>query len=155
MALRRSARRAGRLRFTASAVAVDQLDDLNAFVVVLAENRDGSGRRLEVQRALVFDEADVATGMDTYCLCLESGATHYGGVTSWRIHGRALELSLDRRAASALGVGSPLRVALEGTVQSMVKLAGGLKRVLDADAPKLKPTAATKTRRKRLSRTQR
>ncbi|WP_394840380.1 Imm10 family immunity protein [Pendulispora rubella] len=49
---------------------------------MLAECTVGSGARLEIQRALTFDDQDKALDMDTYSLCTEDGKTHYGGVPS-------------------------------------------------------------------------
>jgi hypothetical protein len=91
-------------RFKAKAVAPVELPDLNTFAVVLAEEPDGSGARLEIQKSLSFDEQDRRLGLDTYCLCTEEGATYYGGVTSWTLTQDSLEVRLDAQAAKALGV---------------------------------------------------
>jgi hypothetical protein len=91
-------------RFKAKEVAAVELSDLNTFAVVLAEGPDGNGSRLEIQRALSFDGQDRQLGLDTYCLCTEDGATHYGGVTSWTLNQSVLEVRLDTKAATALGV---------------------------------------------------
>jgi hypothetical protein len=91
-------------RFRAKVVAAAELPDLNTFAVVLAEDGDGSGLRLEIQKALSFDEQDRRLGLDTYCLCTEAGATYYGGVTSWTLTEGSLELRLDEKAAEVLGV---------------------------------------------------
>jgi hypothetical protein len=73
-------------------------------VVVLAENPDGSGARLELQKALSLDEQDRKLGMDTYCLCTDEGATFYGGIKSWKLMPDLLEINLNMQAAEALGV---------------------------------------------------
>lgn len=89
--------------FNATAVAAVELAEHRVFTVVLAENSDGGGERLEIQKALSFDEQDRRLGMDTYCLCTAKG-TAYGGVTSWALAGDSLEIRLDAKAESALGV---------------------------------------------------
>jgi hypothetical protein len=91
------------LKFRAMAVSTMELPDLNSFVVVLAEGRDGRGRRLEIQRALAFDQQDRSLGQDTYCLCTEEGAAHYGGIIDWTLTGGELRVALDdeRRQTSA------------------------------------------------------
>jgi hypothetical protein len=100
--------------FTVRAASAMELLDLGAFVVVLAEHPDGSGLRLEIQRALEFDEQDRALGMDTYCLCTDSGATHYGGIVRHELSSPWLTIVLDVSAAEALGTrGYRLRLAVD------------------------------------------
>jgi immunity protein 10 of polymorphic toxin system len=91
-------------RFIANAVAAVELSDINTVAVVLAQEPDGSGVRLEIQRSLSFNEQDRRCGQDTYCLCTEHGATWYGGVRSWTLGPNSLEIMLEPRAAEALGV---------------------------------------------------
>jgi Immunity protein 10 len=117
-------------KFTATAVASTEIPDLDAFVVVLAENMDGSGLRLELQRGLSFDEQDKRLGQDTYCLCTEQGATHYGGVKSWRLKDDELEIDLDDKAAADLGVAGGFVVELKVDKATMARLEEGLNRVL-------------------------
>jgi hypothetical protein len=114
-------------RFNATNVSAKELRDANTFAIVLAEGPDGSGRRLELQKALSFDDQDRANGQDTYCLCTEEGATHYGGVTSWSIGTTSLKVSLDDAAATALGVEGFL-VDFPGP--SLSNLRAGLERLL-------------------------
>jgi hypothetical protein len=98
--------------FVATAYAAEEFEDLNAFVVVLAERSDGAGARLEIQRALGYDSQDQTLGMDTYCLCNHLGMTHYGGVLSWRIRDGLLYLSLDQAAAAALVAKTEMSIEL-------------------------------------------
>ena len=91
-------------RFKAKAVAATELADLNTLAVVFAANADGSGKRLELQRALSFDESDHELGQDTYCLRTEWGGTHYGGVSSWTLEDDELTISLEEKAARDLRV---------------------------------------------------
>jgi len=120
--------------FIAGAVGIEELPDVNSFVVVLAEQADGSGARLELQRALSFNEQDRKLGMDTYCLCVTSGATHYGGVTSWSVRERRLELALTDDAAATLGTGPSIVVRLPIDV-SLDTLRVALDRILTAQFP--------------------
>ncbi|NBD10443.1 MULTISPECIES: Imm10 family immunity protein [Corallococcus] len=101
-------------RFHADAVSADEMQDINTYAVVLAERHDGTGMRLEIQKALSFDEQDRANGMDTYCLCTESGACHYGGVTKWRVGENSIEVQLDEQASNALGVDGGFHVEVSG-----------------------------------------
>ena len=93
------------LAFEAAAVAARRDDALGIDSIVLAENEDGSGRSLEIQRPpLRPDEQDAALGHDSDCLVRDGAATHYGGVTAWRLDERSLTLDLDAAAAAAFGV---------------------------------------------------
>ena len=89
--------------FPARAVAFTRDEELEAEVLVLAECSDGSGHRLELQRALIVTDEDRRLGLDTYALVNETGATHYGGIKAWSIDGE-LRLDLSGEAADALGV---------------------------------------------------
>ena len=118
-----------RQSFTARVLSANVFKDLNAFVVCLAERQDGSGRRLELQRALSFDEQDRQCGMDTYCLSTESGASHYGGVRSWRLTQGVLTIELEIEAAEALGMSS-FEVKIQATQYDVEQLVAGLRLVL-------------------------
>ena len=85
------------LQFTARAVTAEEIEGA-VFIVALAEGEDGDGVHLLLQRANTFDDDDRRSGMDTYCLSTEDGATHYGGVASWTISQNRLELRLTDRA---------------------------------------------------------
>ena len=115
--------------FVAMAASADTFEDLNAFVVCLAEDQDGLGRRLELQLALSFDEQDRRNGMDTYCLSNESGASHYGGVQTWALTNGVLTLDLVPAASNALGV-SGYQVELRVPQPEILKISEGLRRVL-------------------------
>ena len=112
--------------FVATAGAVETLDD--TFLVVLAETEDGD-TRIEFQRGLTFDAQDRALGMDTYCLCTETGS-HYSGVQSWRVSEGCLHLSLDAAAAKALRLGSEVSVALQLPQKTVDQVTAGIARVL-------------------------
>ncbi|MFZ5896846.1 MAG: Imm10 family immunity protein [Myxococcota bacterium] len=115
--------------FTARAVAAEEFPQLNSFCVVLAETIYGGGSRLEIQRALSFNAADVERGMNTYCLCTDSGATYYGGVTGWQLDGNQLSLSLTTEAANTLGTGQNILIDVETSRDSLAALDAGLRRV--------------------------
>ena len=118
------------MSFIATMGTAEQLDDLNTYAVILSEQCDGTGNRLEIQKALTFDESDRETGMDTYCLCTQTGATHYGGITSWQMKGNNLELLLNVEAASALGLDTTLSIELRLATNSIEKVLAGLHRLL-------------------------
>jgi Immunity protein 10 len=90
--------------FVARAAAAWRDDDLGFDAFAAAENEDGSGARLDLQRGFEFDDQDRRLGLDTYCLVTEDGAVHYGGVRDWSLHGNSLEITLTRKAAQVLGV---------------------------------------------------
>lgn len=119
-------------RFRASAVAFETMADLNCFVIVLAEHADGTGERLELQRAITFDEQDRALGQDTYCLTTSDGATRYGGVRSHDLADGRLQIQLDDDAAATLGVDGFV-IQLNPSVNT-TSLHEAIRRVLGADA---------------------
>jgi len=115
-------------RFRANVAAATELADMNVLAVIVAENEDGSGACLEVQRALSFDEQDRVLGQDTYCIRTETGATHYGGVTSWAVTANVLEVRLDAEAAAELGVQEGFLIAIKPDHVQMLQ--EGLTRVV-------------------------
>lgn len=88
----------------------------------------GGGLRLEMQRSLSSDEQDRRLGLDTYCLCTEDGATHYGGVTSWSLTPGSLEIRIDAEAEEAFAVGGGFVVDFSPENTGVLQV--GLKRVL-------------------------
>jgi Immunity protein 10 len=90
--------------FEANAIAVSEQPELNTFAVLLAEQPDGGGLRLELQLALSFDDQDKQLGQDTYCVGTEDGRTHYGGVAGWSITNGLLTVCFDTAGAAALEV---------------------------------------------------
>ena len=114
-------------RFRANAVAAVEIPEHATFTVILAEDPDGDGERLEFQKAFSFDEQDRRLGMDTYCLCTVEG-TAYGGVTSWTLTPDSLEVRLDARTAEVLGVEGGFRVGFPPAY--LQTLREGLERVL-------------------------
>jgi hypothetical protein len=117
--------------FTARALVATDLPDLNVFSVVLAENRDGGGRRLEIQRSTSFSEQDKKLGQDTYCISTDAGASHYGGISSWRLVENRLEIQLDAQAAMVLGVSGGFAVRFEASEEERGSLREGLLKVLN------------------------
>jgi len=117
-------------RFTAQAIAVQEIPQFGVFAVIMAENADGTGDRLEIQRALSPDETDRLLGLDTYCLHAPNG-THYGGVENWELTADSLTLTLSAEAAAALGTGTECVVTVDPKHQPTLQ--EGLARVF-ADA---------------------
>jgi hypothetical protein len=114
--------------FTATAGAAERMDDINTYAVVVA---DDGGMRIEFQRAIEeFDEQDRALGMDTYCLCTHTGATHYGGVTGWSVKDGVLRVELDADAALELEVDRALAIELCMSTEEIEAVTAGIERVL-------------------------
>jgi Immunity protein 10 len=97
--------------FNAAAVGAEEMTDNNCYVLVLAEQSDGTGQRLEFQMARSYEQ-DKTFGMDTYCLCTETGACHYGGVTSWTLieDQAVLIVTLNKAASKVLDVVGGFRI---------------------------------------------
>ena len=117
----------------ARAAAAIQLDELNTFAVVMAEETDGSGNRIELQRALEFDEQDHSLGMDTYCTCLADGACQYGGIRKCVLNGNDLLLEFASETASTLGVHEQLVVQLDVDSPSLDQVRAGILRIFEGD----------------------
>ncbi len=116
--------------FVATAGSAQEFEDLETFIVVLAETPDQDGARLEIQRRLAPDAQDEALGQDTYCLCTQTGANCYGGVLSWRIEDGWLRIVLDESAASDLGVDCDVAIELRLTPRAVDEVAAGIERAL-------------------------
>lgn len=116
--------------FKATAVAVEVLPDLDAEVAIFAERADGNGRRLELQRSFSRDPQDAKRGLDTYCLVTDEGATHYGGVESWRLSINELRLRLDAKASETLGIHREVDIPTSLTPQQTSSLEASLRSIL-------------------------
>jgi len=90
----------------ANAVGVDDSDD--CLTLGFAEESDGSGPALVLQRAREFAEKDVKAGTATYCLTTDTQTTTYGGIESWQLAEGWLKLKLSTKAAEDLGCDSDL-----------------------------------------------
>ncbi|MBV9789138.1 MAG: hypothetical protein JOZ51_13230 [Chloroflexi bacterium] len=88
--------------FTARATAVEELTDLETFVVALYDDPESPEYWIEIQKPLEVDDQDRELGMDTYCLSLADGRTHYGGITAIQIQGDRLSIEIDAQAARVL-----------------------------------------------------
>lgn len=119
--------------FTARAVAAQTVDDLDAFVLVLAEEPDGGGVRLEIQRSLSIDAQDRRLGMDTYCLVTDDGACCYGGVVVIDLRTDQLRIELAEHAAATLGVERGFLIGFPGAEHERVRAAVTI--LLDARPP--------------------
>ena len=77
------------------------------------------------------DERERDDGMDTYCLVVDPGqATHYGGIIECELTGTELRLVLTQDAATALGMPTHTRFALDLAPHQREMLGRGLQRVL-------------------------
>lgn len=88
-------------------------EDLNIEYLVLAQGPEGEGARLEISRAIAYDDQDRALGQDTYSLSDETGATNYGGVDRWRFNDSTLVITLEPKAAEVMGVDSGYELSLD------------------------------------------
>jgi len=113
------------------AATATELEDLNTFAVVLTEERDGSGARLELQRALEFEEQDHALGMGTYCTCLTNGECHYGGIRKCTLKAPQLLLEFSEKAASTLGIDEQLALELDIDSSSLDQIRKGIPRIFE------------------------
>jgi hypothetical protein len=115
------------------AAAATQLDELNTFAVVMAEETDGSGKRIELQRALEFDEQDRSLGQDTYCTYLDDGACEYGGIRKCVLDHNELLLEFSSETALTLGLDEKVVVQLDVDPKSLDEVRTGILRIFDSD----------------------
>ncbi len=118
------------IEFRARAVAALRDEELNIEMIVLAEAKDGSGRRLEIQRPIVVSNDDREIGHDTYCLVSESGAAYYGGVTDWSLADSELEVRVSDEAGEVLGAQNGYRIRIEAEAVNFDALAVRLEALL-------------------------
>ncbi len=122
--------------FEARACAVQELDDLNTFLIAFADQADAPLHTLELQRSLEVDEQDIALGMDTYCVVTETGAAYYGGIISCIVSEDEVALDFSAAATAVLGhEGYRIRLALPSAEYTALRL--GLARLFadDRQAP--------------------
>jgi hypothetical protein len=100
-------------------IGYTQDPDFNFEALVILD--EPGGDTLEIQRALVFDEQDAATGMDTYCLVRAAGATHYGGVESWVVEDGKLALNLTEEAANMLQLPTEVEISVRASDQATLR----------------------------------
>lgn len=117
------------VRFVARALAVEDLPDLNTFLIALADDAEEPTHTLELQKMLEDDGDD---DYGSYCLVVDAGATHYGGITACRLSGCTLVLSLDKAASGALGTDCFV-VELDLDEGERAALRGGLARLFQDD----------------------
>jgi hypothetical protein len=110
-----------------------QLDDLNTFAVIMAEEPDGSGNRLELQRALEFDDQDLALGQDTYCTYLHDGACEYGGIRKCVLNLNELLLEFSPETALTLGLDQQVVFWLDVDLASLDEVREGIVRIFQGD----------------------
>lgn len=116
--------------FEARALSAAEHPEINTFALVMAEQPDGSGRRLEIQKALSFDEQDRQSGQDTYCVCTETGAAHYGGIRGWQLEQTRLTIAFDHAAELVFGTAE---VSISFSEEHRDTLEAGLARLFEED----------------------
>lgn len=124
---------------TIRAYSASTLEDVDTFVVGLYDDPATPVQGLELQRALAFDDQDVALGMDTYCVVSSDGPTHYGGVASCVLQGGQLHLRFQPEAARVFGVAGYV-CQLDLPPDAIAALTAGLQDVFTGarDAPDLR-----------------
>ena len=69
--------------------------------------------------------------MDTYCICVSSGATHYGGIEYWHSDEGGLDLKLTTDAAEELGIDKAIRIEHSLSAAQREEILTGLRRILN------------------------
>jgi hypothetical protein len=118
--------------FEAHVCSVGEVEDINTFLIVLADQADSPRHYLELQRSLEHDEQDAALGMDTYCVVTDTGATHYGGIVSCVLTDDSLVLAFSEEAENALGL-KGYRIILALSASDRALLRSGLIKLFDQD----------------------
>lgn len=115
------------------------MPEVNTFVVILADDPESPDEWIELQRGLEYDDQDRPEGLDTHCIVVGGGATHYGGVVSCAIREQGLEVELTPEAADTLDVPPHFRLELLVSEVDVAALRQGLKRMFEGDRvrPKL------------------
>lgn len=120
-------------------VAVEELADVDTFIVGLAETEVGDGPSLLLSIVLLpSDEQDHALGLDTYCVSTGGGATVYGGLTRCVLQDDALTLGFTPVAAKTLGLPLQMRLPLHVKHETIARLRDGLRRIFSP--PSRSPT---------------
>jgi hypothetical protein len=102
-----------------------------AFILVLANTEDGmSGTWVELQIGTEEPgEQEKELGMDTYCIYLSWGGTHYGGVTKYEVNDDALTLHFDAVAQRELRARGGVRFELQVDAKSKTVLRRAVRKI--------------------------
>lgn len=121
--------------------AAHMLDrELKMDVLVLAEHAGGfDGRRLEVQRAIDYDEEDHRLGLDSPCIVTESGATAYGAIASWRLEGHTLHVTLTPPGSDTLNVDDGYELELDRKRVDVEEVRSALRSIVGPSAAERDP----------------
>lgn len=117
------------VRFSANTVVVDDSDD--EFILVgFADEENGRYREaLHFQRSYVFDEQDVALGMDSvYAERNDQSQSGYGGVERVELHPNRVRILIGSHVAEHMG-DSEFEIALSVSSAEFEQLREGLRRV--------------------------
>ncbi|MFB9991460.1 Imm10 family immunity protein [Deinococcus oregonensis] len=122
--------------FIARGVAVGEFEEFETYLVALRDDPQDPQDEFQIQHSLFQDEQDEELGMDTYCIVLSGGTTHYGGITSCILRHHVLEIELNDQARAMLEI-ERIRVELQLDAARLAVLRDGLNHVLkdDRDEP--------------------
>jgi hypothetical protein len=120
------------IRFTATAVGVDEDDELECLTAGVAEDEDGEGMVLLFMCGLTEpDEDDVELGEDTHCLVTADQSTAYGAVERVALRDKVLHVTLSPSGLEELGLDEPeIEAVLDVEDEVVDQLRVGLRRVL-------------------------
>lgn len=99
----------------ARAVAFHHDEDSGADILVLAEEPEGEGWTLEIQRARHFDHRDRTLGQDDHCVVLDAARVRYGALERAEVRDGRLRLRFTPEAAEDLGVDRDCELLLPGS----------------------------------------
>lgn len=120
-------------QLTIQAISVGELTDIETFMVALYDNILMPRDWIEIQKSLSFDSQDVEQGMNTYCVVISSGATHYGGIRSCVLREGSLILRLSAAASEELGIDEEIKCDLQVDYFALASLRSGLSRIFADD----------------------
>ncbi len=118
--------------FTIRQVVVDNDPTSDSITIGFGETSCPDTAGLILQSARVFDERDIAHGMNTYCLSTSNGATVYGGVERVTMRGHQLGIVLSSIAADALNIDKEVMLNLDVSESTIARLKEALRAVFHA-----------------------
>lgn len=117
------------LRFIAVAVAYRQDPAMEAEYLVLAEDRDGRGHTVEVQRSLSHEsDGDRTVGADGPCVVIDGGPTAYRCVERWAAAHSIVVIQLTKAGSDELGVTT---IQIELPEEAEAETVSALQRLID------------------------
>ncbi len=95
--------------WNALAVAAEETSD--AIVVAFGENADGTGGTFVLEAPLDEDDDDDDDDLYTYCVIVDGGPTHQGGITECEVGADWVRFQFVASAAEALGIEDGLTIS--------------------------------------------